>query len=57
MARDISGLVEKGVEVYIAEEDLAERGLAGADLVAGVKRVSRGGIPSLFEAHDQIWHW
>ena len=33
MARDISGLVEKGVEVYIAEEDLAERGLAGADLI------------------------
>ena len=57
MVRDVGSLVEKGVEVYIAEEDLAERGLAGADLVAGVKRVSRGGIPSLFEAHGQIWHW
>ena len=56
MARDVGGLVEKGVEVYISEEDLAERGLAGADLVAGVKQVTRADIPSLFEAHDQIWH-
>jgi len=57
MARDVGGLVEKGVEVYIVQEDLAERGLGGAELVGGVKQVSRGGIPSLFEAHDQIWHW
>ena len=57
LPRDVAGLVGKGVEVYIAEEDLAERGLAGADLVAGVKQLSRAGIPTLFAAHDQIWHW
>jgi|TARA_B100000315_G_scaffold137265_1_gene126441 intracellular sulfur oxidation DsrE/DsrF family protein len=57
MARDVAGLVDKGVEIYITEEDLAERGLGGAGLVAGVKPVPRAGVPALFAAHDQVWHW
>lgn len=57
MARDVAGLVDKGVEIYITEEDLAERGLTGAGLIAGVKPVSRAGVPDLFAAHDQVWHW
>jgi sulfur relay (sulfurtransferase) DsrF/TusC family protein len=57
LARDVSGLVGKGVEVYIDQEDLAERGLEGAKLVDGLKPIARVDIPSLFDAHDQIWHW
>lgn len=57
LARDIGGLVGKGVEVYIASEDLAERGLANANLVDGIKQVSRANIPAICDAHDQVWHW
>ena len=57
LASDIGGLVGKGVEVYIASEDLAERGLAGGNLVDGIKQISRSNIPAICDAHDQVWHW
>lgn len=55
--RDIAGLTEKGVDVYIVEEDLAERGIVASALIAGVTAVSRKRLPTIFGAHDQIWHW
>ncbi len=54
---DVAGLVEKGVKVYVVEEDLAERGLGNAPRVDGVALITRGGIPSLMDAHDQVWRW
>lgn len=55
--RDVAGLIEKGVNVYIVEEDLAERGIPATMLVPGVSLAPRGRIASIFDAHDQIWHW
>ena len=57
IADDIASLAGKGVTVYVVAEDLAERGLDARDLVPGLERVSRDGLPGLFAAHDQIWHW
>lgn len=57
IANDIAALPGKGVAVYILAEDLAERGLEAGDLVPGLERVTRDGLPSLFAAHDQVWHW
>jgi sulfur transfer complex TusBCD TusB component (DsrH family) len=57
LADDIAGLIKKGVQVHVVEEDLAERGLANAHLVEGVGRIKRASIPELMEAHDQVWHW
>ena len=54
---DVAGLVAKGVSVYVLSEDLAERGLATAPLVEGVRPMSRGDLAGLIEAHDQVWHW
>ena len=54
---DVAKLTQKGVEVYVVEDDAAERGLERSDLVAGVKPVSRAGLPKLFAGYDQIWHW
>ena len=57
IADDIASLAGKGVTVYVVAEDLAERGLEASDLVPGLERVARDGLPGLFAAHDQVWHW
>jgi hypothetical protein len=54
---DVARLIAKGVEVFLVEEDAAERGIERTELVAGVKTVARGGLPKLFEQYDRIWHW
>ncbi len=57
IAGDIAGLVGKGIEMFVVEEDAAARGLGNAELVDGVNRLARGGIPALLDKYDQIWHW
>ncbi|OLE68636.1 MAG: hypothetical protein AUI36_05330 [Cyanobacteria bacterium 13_1_40CM_2_61_4] len=57
IADDVAKLVEKGCQVYIVEEDVAERGLERGDLISGLKPVSRSGLPKLFASYDRIWHW
>ncbi len=57
IAGDIADLVGKGIEVFVVEEDAAARGLGNAELVDGVNRLARGGIPALLDKYDQIWHW
>ena len=57
IADDIASLVAKGVAVYVLSEDLAGRGLEAGDLVSGLERITREGLPDLFAVHDQVWHW
>lgn len=57
IAEDVAGLIGKDVPVYAVAEDLTERGLETAELVAGVERVGRGELPRLFERFDQVWGW
>jgi intracellular sulfur oxidation DsrE/DsrF family protein len=54
---DVEKLAAKGVDVYVVEDDAAERGLERSDLVAGIKTVSRSGVAKLYGQFDQIWHW
>jgi predicted peroxiredoxin len=57
LADDISGAIEKGIAVFLVSEDLAERGVAPADLVGGIEFVGRGEIAKLVRRYDQVWHW
>jgi len=57
IADDIAALATKRIAVYVLAEDLAARGLEAVDLVPGLERVTCDGLPALFAAHDQIWHW
>ncbi len=57
IADDIAALVAKGVAVFVMDEDLARRGLGPGDLIGGVERIAQDRLPSLFAAHDQVWHW
>jgi sulfur relay (sulfurtransferase) DsrF/TusC family protein len=57
IADDIASLIAKGVAVYVVTEHLAQRGLEERDLISGLQRVTRDGLPSLIITHDQIWYW
>jgi hypothetical protein len=57
IARDIAGLIGKGVGVYVVEEDLAERGVADGDLLDGLGRVKRADLPEMFGNYDHVWAW
>ncbi len=57
IADDVAGLIGKGVEVFVVEEDLSERGLGNAEFVDGLTRVPRAELPALLDRHDQVWHW
>lgn len=54
---DIAALLNKGVAVHVAEDDLNARGISLSELIPGVKTVNREEILDLIEAYDRIWHW
>jgi hypothetical protein len=54
---DLARLVGEGVSVGYVAEDAAERGLAAADLIEGVKAVRARDLPATVEQYDQVWHW
>lgn len=55
--KDVEKMIEKGVPLYVVEEDAKDRGLSDGDLIGGVKKVSRRELPELIHQHDQVWHW
>ncbi len=55
--KDVEKMIQKGVPVYLVEEDAKDRGLSDGELISGVKKVKRQGIPELIDQHDQVWHW
>ncbi len=57
LAGDISGLSEKGVNVFVVQDDLDERGLRYTPLVAGIETLSSARLPTLLNDYDQIWNW
>jgi sulfur relay (sulfurtransferase) DsrF/TusC family protein len=54
---DLKRIIGKDIEVYVVEDDFAERGLERTELVEGVKGVPRGALPALFAGYDQVWRW
>jgi sulfur transfer complex TusBCD TusB component (DsrH family) len=55
--KDVEKLIEKGVPIYLVEEDAIERGLSDGDLISAIKKVRRQDLPELIDEHDQVWHW
>ena len=54
---DIAKLIEKNINVMVYQEDAEERGITAAQMLPGIKRVSRIDAPSIFSRYDQVWHW
>lgn len=57
IAGQVAGLVGKGVDVFVVQDDLDARGIAAGDLIGGLKPVARSDLPGLLESHDRVWHW
>jgi sulfur relay (sulfurtransferase) DsrF/TusC family protein len=58
MDRDVADLIEnRKIPVYVVEEDLAERGIASDELIAGIKLISNKRLPGLFAEYEVISHW
>jgi len=57
IAEDVAGLIGKGIAVYIIDEDIAERGIAEADLIDGLSHIKRADIPKLLGGYDHVWAW
>jgi len=43
--KDVAKMIEKGVSIYLVEEDARERGLTDDDLLDGLRKIKRQGIP------------
>ena len=57
IGKDVEKMIEKGVPLYVVEDDAKDRGLSDEDLIGGIKKVSRRELPELIDRHDQVWHW
>lgn len=57
LAGDVKKLTGKGVQVFVVEEDLEERGLNLKDTPGDFQSIGREHLPRLFGEYDQIWHW
>lgn len=55
--QDVSKMIEKGIPVYLVEEDARERGLSDGEMISGIKKIKRQSIPELIDQHEQVWHW
>jgi predicted peroxiredoxin len=54
---DIARLREKGVEVYVVQDDLDQRGISNDRCISGPKIIRHSDVAEVFDQHDQIWHW
>jgi sulfur transfer complex TusBCD TusB component (DsrH family) len=54
---DLAKLPGKGVEVFLIEDDVAERGIDRSELIEGVKPIPRKTLVKLLGSYDQVWHW
>ncbi len=54
---DLKRLLDKGAEVNVVQDDASVRGLERADLLEGVKGLSRAELPRFFERFERIWRW
>ena len=54
---DLRRVLDKGAEVYVVQDDATVRGLERADMLEGVKELSRAELPRFFGRFDRIWRW
>jgi sulfur transfer complex TusBCD TusB component (DsrH family) len=54
---DLARMIAKGIPVYAAADDLADRGMMDSALVKGVIRIGRPDVARLMNTVDQVWRW
>jgi sulfur relay (sulfurtransferase) DsrF/TusC family protein len=54
---DLVRMMEKGIPIFIVEEDITDRGLSDAELISGVRKIRREAVAELLDQYNQVWHW
>src|SRR5262245_47334522 len=54
---DLARMIGKDIVVYALADDLADRGLADAKMVSGVRRIPRTEVAKLMAGYDCVWRW
>jgi intracellular sulfur oxidation DsrE/DsrF family protein len=57
IAGDLTALIGKGVEICYVAEDMADRGIAQAQIIPGVQPVPRDAVAGLIGRFDRVWYW
>jgi intracellular sulfur oxidation DsrE/DsrF family protein len=57
IAEQVAGLVAKGIEVMVVQEQLAARGIDREELMGGLTMISEAALPKVMGGYDQVWHW
>jgi sulfur transfer complex TusBCD TusB component (DsrH family) len=55
--QDVKAVQESKIPVYALREDLQERGIADAELVPGIKTISRNEFGKFIDQFDTVWNW
>jgi hypothetical protein len=53
----VTTLAEKGVNVFVVEEDLRDRGLASAPRMRASRLVPKAQVAALLSKYERVWHW
>jgi sulfur relay (sulfurtransferase) DsrF/TusC family protein len=54
---DLTKLLQKGVAVFVVEEDAAERGILPAEMIEDIELVARRATARLLDRYTRVWHW
>jgi len=54
---DLSSLKQSNIPVYAVSEDLEERGIKQADLIAGIQLLSKKELGKFVDQFDTVWNW
>lgn len=54
---DLRSLSQSNIPVYAIREDLQERGIDSADVIDGVKLMSKNELGKLVDQFDTVWNW
>jgi sulfur relay (sulfurtransferase) DsrF/TusC family protein len=54
---DLMKLITQGARIMAVDEDLTERGIERAEMIAGVTTLRRDELARLLDSYDNVWHW
>lgn len=57
LEQQLAQLAAKGVTIYALADDLAERGIAGGELIDGIEPLNLAALVKLLPGYAHVWHW
>jgi hypothetical protein len=57
LQQDIGHLIDKGVPVYVLQEDANALGIEPGEMIDGMGSVARSDLPRLLGQFDRVWRW